>query len=168
MYIIEVQGFQYKQSEFTIKELALLNVYDGQCQHFLVEQSHPKDWFSSAVRRHIEYTTNNIHGLDWDSIHIMEIPIENLVDCIKTIVGNKVILVKGLNQLKILNRLVPNKIINLENLFCPKFACLRNEHPGFDSESNNYHCNMHQINDLKCAKQHVYLLYEWFKKNKTF
>lgn len=162
MFILDFQCFQYQESDFYIREMSLLQIYSGEIHHFMIKTHHPEDWFCLKIQKHMEWLTKNCHGLDWNSQRPEDLPSENVADCIKSIVGDSVLCVKGISKVNLLNKIVPNKIINLESLGCPSFhqlKCIRNV---------NFHCGLHFINNLNCSKEHVCLLYEWFKNKKTF
>ncbi|KAK9694271.1 hypothetical protein QE152_g33633 [Popillia japonica] len=167
MFIVDIQGFQYKESEFIIREIAIYDIESNMIDHALIKLQHAVTWFSPDVRKHMQWCTNNIHGLEWkekddtgNSNNICKpvyLPQESIGNYLKDIIGNNTILVKGLNKKKALEKFLCNTIIDMD-----KFNC-----PNIDSLSNcnlDTHCGEHINNTLNCAKNNVCALYSWFVK----
>lgn len=171
LYIIDIQGFQYKDSNFIIKELAIINVNNGLIKHTLIEMQHNMSWFSQDIIKHLDWNTNNTHGLKWKSWNLCpmyELPYEKICSYIEEAVGKSaIILVKGLNKKRVLEKILhPNycKIIDMDTFNnCPKLCVLRSMY----LYSEPYKCNLHENNCLNCSKQNVYLLHQWLVQQIT-
>ena len=158
MYILDVQGFQYKNNEFICKEIAIINITSGKLFCRQVNMAQPLHWFNNIIIKHIKWTTKNVHGLSWDSVSTNPLPNECISLFVRNIIKKKndKVFVKGLQKKMWLSKIVNNEIIDLLDLGCINLKQLK-----LDSE--NFHCKNHQYdNNLNCAKEHVHLLRKWF------
>lgn len=165
MFIVDIQGFQFKDSEYFIKEIAIYNLDTHIVNHTFIRPPNNSSWFSPSVKRHMQWLCNNIHGLDWDDNWFdndvnrpQTIPLERIENYIHSIIGDCIIMVKGLNKKKILENFLSNIIIDIDKFSCLNLNTLKND------IICDYHCNFHLNNSLNCAKRNVHLLYNWFIK----
>ena len=75
-YIVDIQGFQYKDSDFICKEIAIFkhsslsaSASSSEISHRIVQLPIPQTWFNQhdVITKHLEWTTNNVHGLSWNN-----------------------------------------------------------------------------------------------------
>lgn len=157
MFILDVQGFQFKDSDFVCKEIAILNQATGQLYHHFINLPIPSKWLSEDFRRQVQWTTQNLHGLDWNSFNFSFLPLENITNFIQEIVQTNTVFVKGLNKKVWLCNLINNNIVDMDSLGCPNFKKLKTV-----LFPNSLHCNTHSINNLFCTRENVFLLNNWF------
>jgi hypothetical protein len=68
MYIIDLQGFQYKKElAFTCKEISIFNINDKSCVNRIVKPKIPYKHLRESVKIQIDWTVNHVHGLRWSS-----------------------------------------------------------------------------------------------------
>lgn len=181
-WILDVQGFQLKDSQFVCKELALIHIYTGHGgMHTFFKLPVKFEHLQEDLKRHARFLTARIHGLTWDkqnAEHFLyhhdarpaaqqqdddddqEPDYANLCALLRNagIDEGSQIIVKGLQKKKWLNDVLPNiSIINIEDMGCPALATLNSE------KSKSYHCNKHAINNLLCAYQNAYLIRDWIE-----
>nr|CAI5852438.1 unnamed protein product [Callosobruchus analis] len=137
MFIIDVQGFSCG-STFICKEIAILNVANGTYVHKM---------YGVILR--------NINGLQWSTCSNEFLNYEQLSEFTKNTVKDNVVLVKGLEKKKWLERFISNRIIDLHDEGCPNLEKLK-------TIFKSYHCNQHFYNDLHCALENVMFLYNWY------
>nr|CAI5865162.1 unnamed protein product [Callosobruchus analis] len=130
MFIIDVQGFSCG-STFICKEIAILNVANG-----------------TYVHKMMGYILRNINGLQWSTCSNEFLNYEQLSEFTKNTVKDNVVLVKGLEKKKWLERFISNRIIDLHDEGCPNLEKLK-------TIFKSYHCNQHFYNDLHCALENV-------------
>lgn len=165
MFIIDLQGFQYDDSEFVIKEIAILDTRDGgTVHHAIFNRPIIKNWFTSTIKEHLDWTTKNIHGLDYHILDNTYLPYEKIYFFIKNIVREENIFVKDIFKKQVLDKILfknNNIVTDMTAMGCPSFTILTKYHPG-----NKFHCKQHTNNNLKCAHETVNLLYLWYVTNK--
>lgn len=164
MYFIDMQGFQFKTSKFVCKEISVLNSENIQYKHTQVSIPFPLEMFGSEVRNHMNWLTNNIHGLSWEGNELSEINQEEIANFILEFLtmdnsGNIICAVKG-RQKKvwlegILNGFVCT-VIDLEEKEkdIPSMEKLK-------TILKSYHCCKHSDNMLNCSLEHVFFMYLW-------
>lgn len=163
MYIIDVQGFQHKKDlDFTCKEISILNISDiDSCAHGIIKPSIAYEGLAENIKQQINWTTAHLHGLWWSSSY------DNLqYNDLPTFISNHVleregyVFVKGLEKKRWLEYYLPNNtIVDLFSYNCNKISDLM-------LSNLNYHCNKHMNNSLRCTKQNVYSIYEWYTVNR--
>lgn len=156
MFIIDIQGFQFEQSEFIIREFAIKNIATGEFFHKITNLKSRIEWFNEKIRRHMNFTTDNIHGLSWGCSYPEYLPYENIGLFMKTIISDKPVFVKGLNKKLALEKFIPNRIFDLDSMNCPKLSDLN------ETCDVNFHCYLHFYNHLNCSNANVNLIYKWF------
>ena len=119
MFILDVQGFQYKGSEFICKEIAIINTENGDIYNVMVKPLHGTEWFNEKIQNRLVWLTDNIHGLDWNDTGFTHISYEDISSYIINIVKDKTIFVKGHDKKIWLSKFVSNKIEELLSIGCP-------------------------------------------------
>lgn len=160
MWILDVQGFQLKySSEFICKELALMNVRDCCCKiHAIFKFGINLSEFKDEQQKHLRYTTNFIHGHNWND---GEIPYTDLNKILHEsgLHEKSYILVKELQKQQWLQQLLPN-FENIKNIEEIEYT---SSIKGSCCDAN--HCHNHYNNNLNCALQNVHLLQKWINLN---
>lgn len=157
MFIVDIQGFQYKDSDLICKEIAVININSGERHHHIVNFPYKKEWLEGSFRQHVEWTSNNLTGLDWDQFSFRNLPLEGITSFLQGVVENEQVFVKG-HQKKIwLNNLISNDIKDLSQLGCKSLGNL-------NARSCVIHCNNHfsHNNRVQCALQNVLVLRDWY------
>lgn len=157
MIIVDIQGFQYKNSKFLCKEIAILK--DFLCFHHIVGISMDYNYLCNEMKGQIEWLQQNLHGLSWNEKGT--ISQENISEFLRTIIGEHdgSVMVKGLEKKKWLEQYIPNEIVDMESLGCPKLGSLKNT---TEKHGKYYHCNMHMNNNLQCSKYNAFTLGNWY------
>lgn len=174
MFIIDVQGFQYKNSDFLCREIAIININADKMYHKYVQLPIDLGCLSESFCKHIEWTTRNIHGLLWDdefsswgdedsaSIPSNYIPLERIALYIRKIIKpHDKIFVKGYEKKRWLSKLICNEIVDLLELGCDDLASLKASN-NVTCKNHNLHCN--RDHNLLCARENVFLLKNWYNK----
>lgn len=160
-FILDFQGFKNENNEFIIKELAIIST-DGQIyelQLFLPPCSLHQ--LSKSVRKQVHWVEKHLHGLYWSSGFKEYNKINDIFKQID-IQGN--VYVKGLEKQSFIANLLSNfnvKVINLEDLGCPRLSVLKQQ-----TNVNSFKpCNFsHPINN--CAYVNVHILLQWWNIQK--
>lgn len=162
LFILDVQGFQFKDSGFICKEIAIINIKNGTVYHRYINQPLPLSWISFHARNQIEWTSRNIHGLYWNDNDSKNLPFESISYFIRDIVQDYPIFVNGLQKKDWLSKLIPNHIINLEHKENFNFKKLK------QNVKETYVCKKHYGSiTLRCARENVFILRNWCIKNKN-
>lgn len=154
MYVIDLQGFNYG-SDCVWKEIAIFNTSNEIYSHKMIKMPFQLKLFNHVSQTHMNWLRDNVHGLEWDSFYEDFLTYEELVDFIKKRVENEVILVKGADKKKWLEKFLPNQIIDLHDEGCPSLEELK-------QIFKSYHCTQHYYNTLNCSLENVYFLYFWY------
>lgn len=155
MYIIDLQGFNYGKDGYIWKEITIFNMMTESYTHKMIKMSHKFELFNHSTQNLLNWLTNNIHGLNWNSYNEDFLLTEELVDFIKREVKDDVVLVKGADKKKWLLKFLKNQIIDLFEEGCPNLNKLK-------SIFKSYHCNQHYHNSLNCSLENVYFIYFWY------
>lgn len=171
MFAIDFQGFQYKTSDFYIREIAIKNL-TSECMVRKFIRLPQISGFDGAFKKQVLWNMRHLHGLSWDGGLAdddnydedwdNQLRLEDLDAYIKNIIpGDAVVIVKGLNKKTVLSKFIVNNIIDVDELNCPKLKILKRK-----NWNTTYHCNYHIYNDLSCAQENVILIGAWYiKKN---
>lgn len=175
--IVDVQGFQYKQTRFICKELAIIsidnNLHTPQPKHYLFNYDFDENYLSDTFRKQINYLTINLHGLMWNNSeydgkkstveeyynlgHIIEKDVFQQYD---------LVLVKGLQKVNWLSGIINNnniQIENIENFNCPNLCNLKRDNTKIVDRKR---CYFHEGSRYQCALENVLLLHNWFSSNR--
>ncbi|KAK9744470.1 hypothetical protein QE152_g7673 [Popillia japonica] len=80
MFIIDFQGFQYKDSKYFIKELAIYDTINNKVYHEFIKMKHLFSWFNDRITNDMEYFTKNVHGFEWKN---PELPYKEILDSVR-------------------------------------------------------------------------------------
>lgn len=170
--IIDLQGFQYKKSEFFCKELTILfvnsdsgNSNKGKIKHFLFNYNLDYCDLPKEFQKQVNFLKQNIHGHDWISNSECVLPYNLVTQILESeIVKNKItrIYIKGKQKISWIKKHIPDKcnvqFTDLDDFNCPSLGNL------LVNNVNINHCKQHAINDLTCSRQNAVLLYNWFEE----
>lgn len=159
LWIVDIQGFAYaNEMEFMCKEITLINTYNGFYMHKIINFPLDVCAFSDKVKGHTEWVTDNIHGLEWNmktNNHLC-LNYEDLTSFLKQyITVDDEVAVKGVCKKKWLSHLISNEITDLTDKGCPPLHELK-------TIFRSYHCNNHNKNNLNCALENIFFLYNWY------
>lgn len=171
MFVVDIQGFQFRNSDFYVRELAILDMANGCMVRKFIKLPHMSS-FERRFQDQVSWTIRHIHGLSWDG-GLDQLQLEDLGEFLKrTIPCDRAVIVKGQNKKAVLCKFIWNHIIDVdEELKCPNWKILKSETYNICTTCNNtctYHCKGHLFNDLACAQENVHLLDIWYKKIKCF
>lgn len=160
MFIIDVQGFSFpEENVFLCREITIFNIENKDYVHKFVKLPFTRKMMCSTVLNHINFTTNNIHGLEWDSWNQEdELNYEEISKFIQSYVLDESIFVANANIEKYLRNFIFNKIIVLENY--PEMLSYDDCKVIFKSRQCNNHIPSRNI---ICALENVYFLYYWYE-----
>jgi len=153
LFIVDLQGFQYRNSEFLCKEITVLKNYS--CFHEIVNFPLHSEQLEKKFKYHINWVTRNIHGLKWDEkgsldLSQMENFLKKMTDDYKG-----PIMVKGLQKKEWLQRYVSNNVIDMET----EYNC-----PATIPDIHDYFCSYHH-HYKRCSRNNVYKLADWYLNN---
>ena len=155
-FIVDVQGFQYKDSDFICKELTLLPVESCSSEiHIFFKFCIKFEHLEKLLQRQANYLTSHVHGLIWEKNKNDEEEYTNLSSLLlqSGIHKKSQIIVKGLQKKRWLEKILPDfSIMNVEDIGCPSLFSLKKE--------NKYHCGKHINNNLSCAYQNAHLIHD--------
>lgn len=160
MYIVDVQGFQYKTIPFICKEIAILNTCNKTFHHAILNFPIDQEWMNNQVIKYMNRTTDIQHGLYWNSRNENFLNYEELSKFIVESIpySDDLVLVKGLIKKNWLQKFISNNIVDVFNEGCPKLKQLKK----IDNDFHNYNCNNHVYSKLQCAQENVYLIFKWY------
>lgn len=161
--IVDLQGFQYKENEFTVKELAVVCCNTNQQAHYFFKPPNPFSSLTQGEKNQYRWLQNNYHGgVKWSDgyIQLSDFPIilqrlcQNIVHNYGCNVAPQdvIILCKGRLKKNILQtHLRWNKIIDLDDCFpnIPSLKSLRVPSCMEHIQPSRSHCalaNVHYLN----------------------
>lgn len=164
--IIDLQGFQYKDSEFIVKELAVVCCNTKQQAHYLFKPPYPFSSLPHDKKTQYRWLERNHHGLKWSQgyIQLTELPLILQRFCQNAVNNHQrqhslpledvIILCKGRIKKNFLQQFLRwNKIIDLDDfLLClPSLKSLNIPKCVEHSRFNNCHCALANVYFLhKC------------------
>lgn len=161
-FILDFQGFK-NEKEFVIKELAIIST-DGtiyELQLFLPPCSLHE--LPTNVIKRVHWIEKHLHGLYWSSGFKEYSQIKDIFKYID-IKGN--VYVKGLEKQTFIAQLLSEfdvKVINLEDLGCPKLSVLKQRtHINFYKPCSFSHTSNN------CAYINVHVLLQWWNMEKQY
>lgn len=166
MLVVDIQGFEFnKVLPFLIKEVTILNTVTNEYVHRFVRLPLSNSIFNNKVKKHIQYTVNNIHGIEWEEKDYnseYHMDFEDLSSLLYNLIAptNMTVVVYGKQKKEILNKYLKgsNTIINMEE------KAEREEEEDCLSLQKmkeifkSHHCNAHLYNCLNCTLENVYNL----------
>ena len=160
-FILDFQGFKNKDNEFIIKELAIIST---DCQVYELQLFLPPcslHDLPKTVRKQVHWVERHSHGLYWSSGFKGYSQIKDIFKNID-IRGN--VYVKGLEKTNFIAQLLSEfevRIINLEDLGCPKLSLLKERvHLGSFKPCSFSH------SPTNCAYINVHVLLQWWNIEK--
>ena len=149
--ILDFQCFVDNEGNSIIKELSVMDVTRFASRHWIFKPPVQAVTNAKYVKTN-RWLTANYHGLQWDE---GEVPYEDLLSLLtKHTHMYKYIFVKGLQKKRFLtNRIIHNKIINLEDFDCPKATAL----PYVQGTA----CLRHLDSCSQCTSHRVHAFREW-------
>jgi hypothetical protein len=161
-YILDFQGFKSVANKFIVKELALISV-DSQVYELHLLQ--PPCDFSELpfhLQKQVMWLEKHCHGLYWGSGFRKY---ENLKEIFLNVKIQGNVYVKGKEKQKFVSDLLSDlnvKVINLEDLGCPKLEDLKSD---YMQTEIMIPCNFNH-NTRNCAYVNVQVLLKWWKLEK--
>lgn len=144
--IIDIEGFQFKDSPLIIKELCIYDLVSGYLWHTILPPPNMKH--TAETRQHFLQLTNRTHGLHYRynplNLKRYHQKLCEAADLIRKLAPD-VIMAKGLDKANRLSQLLNLEIGNLENIL-----------PNNDSLRNNYTlpciaCPYNHVIPINCA-----------------
>ncbi len=156
-YVVDFQAFKNLRNEFILKEVTIIDIVKRVDNNFLIRPPQPYNQIPHKLKKRVDFITNNIHGLEWDSGMI---GFRNAVALIKGILKDaSKIYIKGSERVNYLKKLLPDKencIIDLDPIVPKIIPPLPISECAFN----------HKINHKCSYKQaHKYLIYVYFYEN---
>jgi len=151
---VDFQAFKNLRNEFILKEVTIIDIDKRRDNHFLIRPPQPYNQLPNKLKKRVDFLTNNIHGLEWDSGMI---GFRNAITLIKGILKDaSKIYIKGSERVNYFKKLLSGKencIIDLDPIV-PKII-----KPTPFSE-----CVFNHKIDNKCLHKqaHKYLIYVYF------
>lgn len=161
-YILDMQGFQYRNSPFIPKEITAVECQTGTIAiHFLLDSPIPFELLSSYFQGQIRWTTDKIHGIRWS---IGRMPYSAMgANLALALIDAECIIVKGDMKKRCIESMLPHvTVINAENFYCPTLREIV-------SNSNVRPppcCNHSSGGDHYCSRITAICLYHWLMENK--
>lgn len=161
-FILDFQGFQNDQ-EYIIKELAIIST-DGKIYELhLFLPPYSIHQLPQYVRKQVHWIEKHLHGLYWSSGFKEYSQVKDIFKQVD-IRGN--VYVKGAQKQVFISQLLLDfdvKVINLEDLGCPKLSVLKQQ-----TQINLFKpCNFsHSLHN--CAYINVHILLNWWNTEKKF
>lgn len=155
--IVDLHCFVDDNSEFIVKELAVLDFNFLSVRHWLFKP--PKDLitFNSKTNRTNQWLTHHYHRINW---YEGDVEYELLSSVLRdNLEKYAVIYVKGQKKMHFLRRFLQSAVIDMEERDCPKIDNLK---PPF----SGCHCLVHNENSKMCTLYRVYSLARWLRTNK--
>ena len=148
--VVEFEGFQLSPYDFIIKELAFYVVDFGYHGRWNFLPPFPWNELSVKNKKTAAWLTRNCHGLRWESGDLPYSSLELILTSLLT--SYNTIYTKGLEKTIFLERKSGRKILNLNDLNCPKVTFC---------ESLQVKCPVHAPHFKHCAllKASFYAMY---------
>lgn len=159
-YIVDVQGFQFIDTDFIPKEISVVNAERGaQVCHLLFKPPIPFDYLEETFVNHIQKTSYDIHGLDWDDGNYAY---NTLGTILMTVLEDaKFVILKGPAKQKLFEALLPHAtVINADIYRAPPLKQIIQEY-GVEDD-----CSHHVWGGKrKCSLRTSQSLYFWLCDN---
>lgn len=155
-YIIDIQGFQDKNSSFIPKEIAVLAVECNIFSHWIVKSPYNSTELPKPVLATNSYLTCFHHGIEWFD---GESTLDDVYNALRDVARNALrIYVRGIQKQNLLEEILGRQVLNLEEYNCPSFKNLPriNEHFCF------YHGRKREY--FSCSLAYAYKLRLWLMK----
>ena len=162
-FILDFQGFKNENNEFIVKELAITST-DAQIYelHLFLPPCHLNQ-LTKSVRKQVHWIEKHLHGLYWSSGFKEYCKIKDIFKQIE-IKGN--VYVKGLEKVAFISKLLSDfdvKVINLEDLGCPRLSILKQQTHLNSFKPCNFNHSPHN-----CAYINIHILLQWWNMHKHF
>lgn len=179
--VVDCQGFQYKETNFICKELAIKPVFSccNSIKYYLFNFDLTSNMLSNDFVNHLNFLKKHIHGLTWETNFSENI--RNYTELQKILYdeiitkGYKTVYVKGKQKkdwlYKMLDRVLNQDncvidIINIETYFdCPKLVELKQQSEHIKDCSEIIKCDKHvEMNNhyfKQCVKENVIIISDW-------
>lgn len=168
--VVDLQGFQYKNSSFICKELSIKQINkerSSKVTTFIFNYDIDEDNLSKDFQKQICFLENHVHGLSWKTT-LNNLLVYKYCELSKLfneeITRNKYvnIYVKGKQKMDWVKSLLDStniQVINIENVSTYQLANLKNL-------QDNYICRLH-FPKLRCTINNVIFMNECLTSNKT-
>ena len=160
--LLDVQGFHIPSlncnSEFSVKELAIANVYTREVETWIFRPPCPWEDLPAKCKATNTWIQRNYHGLTWESGDIDYN--QHAWILYKNLENFNVVYVKGLQKKQWLKKTIGHllrhlHICNLENIDCPSLKTLR-------VSVCKYNNHYRPVQNYMCAAENCRRLRMWF------
>ena len=141
--VLDFEGFRHQKNTFIVKELAITNSDNSDYLIFL-----PPVNFSSlpkSEQKAYNWLTNYLHGLHWDSGDYLYLNLNQIIQSFVLRNPNAVFYAKGKEKADFLSNYLDRKVVNLDDLGCPRVEQLYfknfvncNKHLPHHNSKNHY------------------------------
>lgn len=160
--ILDVQCVLAADSSYLIKEMSVVDVDGGSCQHWIFKTPHKMQ--NPKSRSVNKWLCRNYHRLSLDSGDVEYAEIEGILKSLDF----TCVYVKGEQKQKIIENYIPDvEVIDMQELGCPPLYQLRDGcNTKSPSSSQSTRCLYHKNFDFKhCTFYNVLNLKKWFVNN---
>lgn len=122
---IDFQGFKTNRNEFIIKEVAV--VFNAK-EHinFIIKPPFDFQYLTPEKQKEANWLTNNYHHLKWND---GSVSFRSIIKFLRANVRHSNIYVKGKEKKKWLEKIIEQKVINIEEIGCINFKQLQIKYP---------------------------------------
>ena len=155
LVVLDLEGFRCSKKSFIVKEVAITTSDYGDSLNFL-----PPASFNSLPKFEQEaynWLTNNLHGIHWKRGDYSYLNFNQIIQNVVLRNPKAVFYVQGKDKTDLLAKYLDRKIVNLDELVCPRIENLRfKNYPASNGHLHKNHFRNHC--DLKKSKAFFYWL----------
>jgi len=159
--ILDIECVLGTNSKYLIKEMSVIDTNSCATQHWLFK--HSSSTVQNAKSRRVNlWLLRNYHQLSLDCGDVEYKEIERILNSLKF----DIIYVKGEEKRQIIEKFIPQiKVINMENLGCPRLNTILNDYNERDFSFQPC-CIYHSyLNPRNCTFNKIFALKKWFINN---
>lgn len=149
-FIVDFQAFKDDSNNFILKEIVIVSVDSHIFTHCIAKPPFHLNELSSKKQREVCWLTEKYHGINWKEGYIK---LEDVIQLLQDLTQNaSLILSKGLERKKLLEKVTRNPTLDLDEILCPPakrlpdadsyYMCAFSKHSANDIQIYGYVCSV--------------------------
>ena len=149
-YIVDFQAFKDDCNNFVLKEISIVSVHSHIFTHCIIRPPFPIEELSAKKKCEVKWLTRNHHGIKWKEGYVN--PDDAILMLLETTKDASLILSKGSERTKFLNKLTKKLVLDLNEIQCPPakylpvadsyFLCMFHKHSMKNIRLRGYVCSV--------------------------
>lgn len=155
-YIVDIQGFY--APDFLPKEICIVAAHSSFMWHCMIRPPTSYERLPPHLKKHVDYVTENIHGLHWDLGYTLEVDALNFLK--NTLKHADRVYIKGSERVKYLEIILKRPVIDLD-MFDYRGPRALNE-----SDYSSCSKYTHRCSRLRCAMKKALMYRDYLRRHK--